>query len=46
MTSMPETRLLFENLDEPGLAGIDVYKRRGGYQALERAFRCDGPGAS
>ena len=35
---MPETRLLFENLDEPGLTGIDVYKRRGGYQALERAF--------
>ena len=36
---MPETRLLFEELDEPGLAGIDTYKRRGGYQALERAFR-------
>jgi NADH-quinone oxidoreductase subunit F len=36
---MPEKRLLFENLDEPGLAGIDVYKRRGGYRALERAFR-------
>jgi NADH-quinone oxidoreductase subunit F len=34
---MPETRVLFENLDEPGLAGIEVYKRRGGYQALERA---------
>ncbi len=36
---MPEMRLLFEGLDEPGLAGIDVYKRRGGYRALERAFR-------
>ena len=35
----PERRVLFENLDEPGLAGIDVYKRRGGYRALERAFR-------
>ena len=34
---MSETRVLFENLDEPGLAGIEVYKRRGGYQALERA---------
>ena len=36
---MPEKRLLFENIDEPGLAGIDVYKRRGGYSALEQAFR-------
>ena len=36
---MPETRILFENLDEPGLAGIEVYKRRGGYEALEQAFR-------
>ncbi len=34
---MPETRVLFENLDEPGLAGIEVYKGRGGYQALEHA---------
>ncbi len=36
---MPEKRLLFSNLDEPGLAGIDVYRARDGYQALERAFR-------
>ena len=36
---MPETRLLLENLDEPGLRGIDVYRRRGGYKALEKAFR-------
>jgi NADH-quinone oxidoreductase subunit F len=36
---MPETRILFENLDEPGLAGIEVYKRRGGYEALEQAFQ-------
>jgi NADH-quinone oxidoreductase subunit F len=35
---MPEVRVLFENLDEPGLAGIEVYRRRGGYEALERAF--------
>jgi len=36
---MPETRLLFRNIDEPGLNTIDVYKRHGGYQALERAYR-------
>jgi len=36
---MPETRLLLENLDEPGLRGIEVYRRRGGYKALEKAFR-------
>jgi NADH-quinone oxidoreductase subunit F len=36
---MPETRLLFRNIDEPGLNGIDTYKRRGGYRTLERAFR-------
>ena len=35
---MPETRLLFENVDEPGLAGIDTYKRLGGYRALEKAY--------
>ena len=31
--------LLFKDIDEPGLATIDVYKRRGGYQSLERALR-------
>jgi len=31
--------LLFRDIDEPGLATIDVYKRRGGYQSLERALR-------
>ena len=36
---MPETRLLFRHVDEPGLNTIDVYKRFGGYPALERAFR-------
>ncbi len=35
---MPETRLLFRHIDEPGLNTIDVYKRRGGYRTLERAF--------
>jgi NADH-quinone oxidoreductase subunit F len=33
-----ETRLLFRNVDEPGLASIDVYRRLGGYRALRRAF--------
>ena len=36
---VPETRMLFRNVDEPGLNTIDVYKRLGGYRALERAFR-------
>jgi NADH-quinone oxidoreductase subunit F len=31
--------LLFRGIDEPGLATIDVYKRRGGYESLERALR-------
>jgi NADH-quinone oxidoreductase subunit F len=37
---MPETRLLFRHIDEPGLATIDGYRRLGGYTALRRAF-CD-----
>src|ERR671922_720336 len=36
---MPETRLLFRNIDEPGLNGIDTYKRFGGYATLEHAFQ-------
>ena len=36
---MPETRVLFRHIDEPGLATIDGYRRHGGYRALERAFR-------
>jgi NADH-quinone oxidoreductase subunit F len=40
---MPETRVLFENLDEPELATMDVYKRRGGYSAIETAFRSMDP---
>jgi NADH-quinone oxidoreductase subunit F len=36
---MPETRLLFRHLDEPGLATIEVYRRLGGYRAMERAYR-------
>jgi NADH-quinone oxidoreductase subunit F len=33
------TPLLFANVDEPGLNTIDVYKRHGGYQGLERALK-------
>ncbi len=32
-------KLLFDRIDEPGLATIEVYKRRGGYASLERALR-------
>ena len=32
-------KLLFDRIDEPGLATIEVYKRRGGYEQLERALR-------
>jgi NADH-quinone oxidoreductase subunit F len=31
-------KILFENIDEPGLATLDVYQRRGGYQALRQAL--------
>jgi NADH-quinone oxidoreductase subunit F len=31
--------MLFRNIDESGLASIETYRRRGGYRALERAFR-------
>src|SRR3954449_5035783 len=34
-----ETRLLFRNIDEPGLASIDTYRKLGGYRALERALK-------
>ena len=30
-------KLLLGGIDEPGLATLDVYRRRGGYEALERA---------
>ena len=36
---MPETRLLFQDIDAPDLATIDGYRRRGGYRSLERALR-------
>jgi NADH-quinone oxidoreductase subunit F len=31
-------KILFENIDEPGLATLGVYERRGGYQALRKAL--------
>ena len=36
---MPETRVLFRDIDAPGLATIDGYREHGGYGALERSFR-------
>jgi NADH-quinone oxidoreductase subunit F len=33
-----ETRLLFRQIDEPGLASIDTYRRLGGYRSIEKAF--------
>ena len=41
---MPETRVLFRHIDEPGLASIETYERLGGYTALKRAFREKEPG--
>ena len=34
-----ETRMLFRNVDEPGLRTLEGYRALGGYRALERAFR-------
>jgi NADH-quinone oxidoreductase subunit F len=34
-----ETRMLFRHIDEPGLASIEVYRRLGGYQTLEKALK-------
>ena len=31
--------LLFDNIDEPGLATLPVYERRGGYESLKQALR-------
>jgi NADH-quinone oxidoreductase subunit F len=36
---MPETRMLLRYADEPEFATIDGYRERGGYRALEKAFR-------
>ena len=32
-------KILFDNIDEPGLNTLEVYERRGGYQALRKALR-------
>jgi NADH-quinone oxidoreductase subunit F len=34
-----ETRLLFRNIDEPGLASIKTYRRLGGYQSIKQAYK-------
>jgi NADH-quinone oxidoreductase subunit F len=39
-----ETRVLFRNIDEPGLADIDTYRRLGGYTAIEKAYKHLEPG--
>ena len=31
--------LLFTDIDEPGLNTLEVYERRGGYEALRKALR-------
>ena len=33
-----ETRVLLANIDEPGLATIDVYERLGGYSRLRKGL--------
>jgi NADH-quinone oxidoreductase subunit F len=37
--TVPETRVLYRGIDEPGLHTIDGYRKRGGYKSLEAAFR-------
>ena len=34
-----ETRLLFRNIDEPGLASIETYRKFGGYESIRKAFK-------
>jgi NADH-quinone oxidoreductase subunit F len=34
----PNGRLLFDRIDEPGLNTLEVYERRGGYEALKKAL--------
>ena len=36
-----ETRLLFRNIDEPGLASIDTYRKLGGYRSIEQGLQGD-----
>jgi len=32
------TQILFKDINTPGLTGIDVYEKQGGYQSLKKAF--------
>ena len=41
---MPETRVLLEHAEDPGLRTIEGYKGYGGYATLEKAFREMEPG--
>jgi len=34
-----ETRVLFRNIDEPELRSIKTYRKLGGYESIEKAFR-------
>ena len=34
-----ETRVLFRNIDEPGLTSIETYRRLGGYRSIEKAYK-------
>jgi NADH-quinone oxidoreductase subunit F len=36
--AVQEVRVLLDGIDEPGLTGIDVYERLGGYQAMRKAL--------
>ncbi|MDP9188511.1 MAG: NADH-quinone oxidoreductase subunit NuoF, partial [Actinomycetota bacterium] len=38
-----ETRVLFRNIDEPGLNEIATYRRLGGYESLRKAFEDSDP---
>ena len=34
-----ETRVLFRNIDEPGLSSIKTYRKFGGYESIGKAYR-------
>jgi NADH-quinone oxidoreductase subunit F len=38
MAASESPKLLFADIDEPGLATLEVYERRGGYESLRRAL--------
>ena len=39
MSTAPAPHLLFDGIDEPGLATLEVYERRGGYEIMKDALR-------